>query len=207
VWSQTFEELDGNPTLYSDDFSRQTIVGCLRTEFECVALGFFHFVDFNFDAAGFDSYFKVWPETALAALVRDGKKVVVGSNITVAPEHRGDLGNGLQLKNLLLGLMVKTLLESDQDVMTGTMRCNRGMHNSAYQFGATRLDAGILHHGVEVDLVAFYRRQIAEEKILQDDLAVERLWRSRLDFREANQITQLNQNETEGPNEKHARIS
>jgi len=183
TWSATLQELDGNGTVYSDDFSRQTQVGSLFHDGRCVALGFFHLVDFRLTTARDDSYFKVWSDQAIDQLVSQGKNVMVGSNITVDPQMRGDLGQGVFLKNLLTGLMTKAFLESGADVMAGTMRKNKGMHDSAYQFGASPLLSGVIHHGVEVDLVAFYRRRVlafASEN--PANLTVERLWENKITF-------------------------
>ncbi len=183
VWAATFQELDGNSAVYSDDFCRQSRVGAIFLRDRCVALGLYHFVDFGVATARDDSYFKVWSDEAIAKLVTEGPRILVGSNITVDPEMRGDLGGGIFLKNLLTGLMTKGFLDSGYDAMAGTMRKNRGMHQSAYQFGASPLQSGVMHHGVEVDLVAFYRRKIlAAMSTLPVDLTVERLWENREEF-------------------------
>jgi hypothetical protein len=155
VWTQTLLELDGNSTLFSDDFERQTEVQALMHQERCVALLLLHQVDFRLPTARFDSWFKVWPESALKKLTEDGPRILVGSSVTVDPEFRGDLGNGLRLKNLLLELMVKTMLERDVDALCGTTRNNRGVNKATYKSGATQIASGHQLHGVEVDLVAY----------------------------------------------------
>jgi hypothetical protein len=191
VWSKTLDELDHQKDVFADDFTRQTAIGGIFWRERCLALGFFHHVDFTFATAAKDSYFKVWPLAALARLTEAGPKVVVGSNITVDPEFRGDIGNGVQLKNVLIALMVKTFLASDQDAMTGTMRVNRNMHRAAQRFGGVPLADGILHHGVEVELVAFYRQALLAEAHRLPDLGAEKLWRGRVDFCAANSHEKL----------------
>jgi hypothetical protein len=181
VWSETFLELDGNAKVFSDDFTRQSLIGAIMAKNRCVGLGFFNLLDFRLPTSRYDSYFKVWPDSAIEKLLEHGPSVVVGSNITVPSEYRGDLGHGVRVKTLILGLMVKTLCHLKADVMTGTMRCNRGMHTSAYQFGGSPIQSGVVHHGVEVDLVAFYRRQLTERGE-GTDLAIEALWRNRLEL-------------------------
>jgi hypothetical protein len=184
VWAETLRELDGTSQLFSDDFSRQSFIGALFYDSNCVALGFFRRQNFNLSLAADDSYFKVWPEEAIKKLISDGHDVMVGSNITVDPNFRGEIIPGLQLKNLIVGLMVRTFLETNADVTTGTMRVNKNMHQSASQFGSTLLHTGLRHHHVDVELVAFYRRLLLLKNENSADLPLETLWRNRQDLRE-----------------------
>lgn len=184
VWEGTFKELDGQTQLYSDDFSRQSLVGGLFAGTRCVALGLFRDVDFDSAPARDDSYFKVWSESAVQGLLRHGPRVTVGSHITVDPEFRGEMNGRVRLKHLISGLMVREFLESGRNAMTGTMRCDRGMQKEAGHFGGTCLQSGVRHHGVEVELVAFYREALREPGALITDLGVEKLWLMRRDFRE-----------------------
>jgi hypothetical protein len=179
VWSDTFLELEGDSRIFSDDFTRQTEIGAIMAGDRCIAMGFLHAVDFRLPTARHDSYFKVWSDEAIASLIKDGPEILVASHLTVDAGSRGDLGNGLYLKDLIVGLVVKSLLASRADAMTGTMRCNRGAQRSAYQYGATAIQKGVIHHGVEVDIVAFYRRHLATPGTLTTDLRVEVLWRGR----------------------------
>lgn len=179
VWEKTFKELGESDPLYSDAFSRQTQVGCIFVHDQCIALSFFNDINFDEPTARYDSYFKVWPETAIEKLLKDGTQVTVGSNITVDPEFRGVLFGNVQLKNVILGLSVLRLLDLQFDVMTGTMRCNRGMEKAAYHVGARQLTKGAVIHGCEVDLVGFFRREILSKSGGHYDLITERLWRDR----------------------------
>lgn len=183
VWNETLRELDGTERVFSDDFCRQDRISALFQGNRCVALGLLRSVDFRLPPARLDSYFKVWPDEAIRRLTEAGPRILVGSHITVDPEFRGTLGDGCRLKNLLVGLMARAFLELGQDAMAGTMRRDRGMHGSAYAFGATPLQAGIIHHGVEVELIAFYRRQLTgASAAVRKDLNVESLWARRLDL-------------------------
>jgi hypothetical protein len=190
VWTETLLELDGDDRIYSDDFTRQNTIGCIVRNETCLGLAFLNFLDFKIAPARQDSYFNVWSDQAIEKLLEDGTRVAVGSNITVDEEFRGDMGIGIKIKNIVLGMIVKTMLNHDVDVMTGTMRRNRGMQDSAYHFGATPVGQTI-HHGVDVDLVAFYRKRILNSKVNSADLILERLWRTRKDFRTPTVITRL----------------
>jgi hypothetical protein len=182
VWEQTLLELDGSAALFSDDFERQTEVQALMHGDRCVALLLLHEVDFRFPTAKRDSWFKIWPESAIKKLTEDGPRILVGSGVTVDAEFRGDLGQGLRLKDLLLKLMVKTLLERDVDALCGTTRNNRGVNVATYKSGATQIASGHKLHGVEVDLVAYYRKRILKSMPLETDLTVESIWRNRVEF-------------------------
>lgn len=181
VWSKTFKELDGAERIYADDFTRQTKVGCVFDNGKCVAVVFVRMADFRFSASEDDSYFKVWPESAKNKLIAHGKRVAVGSYITVDEHYRGDMGLGLKLKDLLMGLALKESELLGADVMTGTLRCNRGMRSSGDRFGSVHLET-TSHHGVEVDLVAFYVQELKEKGLFNSHVGVERLWRGRQDL-------------------------
>jgi hypothetical protein len=178
VWSQTFQELDGLKSLFSDDFIRQDQIGCIFRDDLCIALVFFRDLDFTLPSARHDSYFKCWKESDIIGLLKDGPKVMVGSYITVHPEFRGSLQNGIRLKSTLLQLSIKSLLASDCDVMTGITRCDRGINTVAFDLGAQLLSKDVVYHGVPTDLVAWYRRDLSQKR-LPMDLFTERLWMER----------------------------
>ena len=177
-WSKTFEELEGNGRVYSDDFCRQNQIGAVTFEGKCVALGLFHELDFTLATSRSDSNFQAWPDQAIQKLIADGPRILVGSNLVVHPDYRGDVGNGLKLKDLMLGLMVKTLLATGCDAMSGTARVNRGVDEVAVRYGGTPVSENVKYHGVDVQLIAFYRRRV-EKLALFSDIGVENLWRTR----------------------------
>jgi hypothetical protein len=176
VWSTTFQELDGNGTVFSDDMSRQTFIGSIMRNDRCVGIGMLHELNFHLPSARDDSWFKSWPDSAIKKLISEGLRVLVFSNVTVDPDYRGDLGNGIRLRNLIAGMMTKTFLTTNADVMAGNARCDRGVNHACYLAGATHLQQSRLH-GVEVDMLAFYRKKI--ENVHQFSFAEEALWRRR----------------------------
>lgn len=178
VWSDTFKELDGADRIYSDDFCRTDEIICLFREQTCLAMGFMRWVNFNLESACEDSYFKVWPKEALQKLGSRGNNVIVCSNLTVHPLARGNK-LGLPYKDVMVGLLVERLMESGADAMTGTMRVDRGMHKTTFQFGAELLLKNLVHHGVPVDLVAFYPGQIVPSTDPLVAESVSALWRFR----------------------------
>jgi hypothetical protein len=155
VWKQTFTELEGRSTLPSDDFTRQDEIGALFHGYECVALFFSRQVDLSSPLARDDSYFSVWSKEARRAACARGSRVWVSSNITIAPKWRKPAN--VALSSLVCALIIERFLLSDADVLVGTMRNDRKMNTVTYGLGAQPIAHGVIHHGVPVDLVAFYR--------------------------------------------------
>ncbi len=184
VWSATFQDLDGDGTLCSDDMCRQTIIGSIMRENQCVGIGMLHRLDFRFPMARADSWFKSWPDSAIEKLIAEGSSVMVFSNVTVEPDYRGDLGNGLRLRNLISSMMSKTFLSTDADVMAGNARCDRGVNKACYLAGATHIQPSILH-GVQVDMLAFYRSHLEKEH--RFSFADELLWKNRVVYSQSQQ--------------------
>lgn len=182
VWSSTFLELDGNGQIYADDFTRQSDHGAIFYNGECVGLCAYHRVDFNAVTAGEDSYFKVWTPEDKKILTKDGTNVLVCSHLTVAPNYRGEIAPEMTLKLLLSDLSVRRLLSSDCSVMTGTMRNNRGAQKAAYATGASPIRPDADMHGVKVDLVGFYKKEIQNNPELQENLWTTTLWNRRIDL-------------------------
>lgn len=155
VWRETFAELDARSDLPSDDFTRQDEIGALFHEYECIGLSFYRWIDLSSPMFRDDSYFAVWPEETRDAACAKGARVCVSSNFTIgAPWRRA---TGCSLKDVLGALVVERYLRSEADTLVGTMRADRGMSRLTDRLGFKRLKGGVIHHGVEVDLVAFYR--------------------------------------------------
>lgn len=176
VWSETYRELDGLQWLAGDHFTRQDEVGAIFCGDACVGLTTYRFVDFTRPWIHGDSYFQIWPETAMHALALEGNRICIGSHLTILPRWRGRIV-GVSLKRVLLGLAVKRFLASDADTMSGILRNDRGMNDVGYELGATAFSRQLTLHGVAVDVVGFYRSRAKSLNPDDDGQAVERLWR------------------------------
>jgi hypothetical protein len=155
VWTKTLLELDGMRSVPSDDFSRQDEIGALFQDWECIGLTAYRWVDLSNPMHQDDSYFAVWPPEVRAAASAKGSRVCVGSNLTVGASWRN--ATGCSIKRVLLALAIERFQATEGDTLLGTMRNDRGMNEVAYQLGFQPLARGLIHHGVEVDLVAFHR--------------------------------------------------
>jgi len=170
VWKQTLDELDDVNHVPSDDFSRQDQIGALFHEWECIGMTSYRWVDLSNPIFKDDSYFSVWPRECVNAVCAAGTRVCIGSNLTVAAPWRH--ANGASVKELLLALAVDRFLQSDADAMAGTMRNDRGMNALGYRLGFHPLAHDVIHHGVTVDLVAFYRHSDKRDPLDADSEAL-----------------------------------
>lgn len=182
VWTQTLVDLKHPQKLQSDGFTRQTKIGALFYQNKCVALSAFRDVDFTCLPQREDSLLKSWSPEAFDILTQDGPRVCIASYLTVAPDLRGTIAPDITLKLLIVSLCTKYLLESDCDVMTGTMRCNRGTEKSAYASGARFIQKSQMY-GVDVDLVGFFKKEIQQLPPSQyTHLWSEVLWKNKIEL-------------------------
>lgn len=155
VWHDTFAQLENLSSVPSDDFTRQDEVGALFHGYECIGLSFYRWIDLSSRMHRDDSYFSVWPEETRDAACAEGARICVSSNFTIGAAWRR--AEGCSLKDVLGALVVERFLVSDADTLVGTMRADRGMTRLTDRLGFKRLREKVIHHGVEVDLVAFFR--------------------------------------------------
>jgi hypothetical protein len=177
VWRETFAELEGRTELCSDDFTRQEEISALFHGYECIALFFSRTVDLSSPIARDDSYFSVWPEAARQAACAHGSRVWVSSNITIHRDWRRPAN--CSLSRLICALIMERFLISDADVLVGTMRNDRRMNTVTYELGAKPLARDVIHHGVPVDLVAFYRNECVRTTLDRDTEALVQALRPR----------------------------
>jgi hypothetical protein len=155
VWREHFLERDNTDYLPSDDFTRQDEIGALFHGWECVGMTFYRWVDLTNPIYADDSYFRVWPRSALETACASGKRLCIGSNLTVSPRWRN--AKNVSAKRVLLALAVERFLRADADTMVGKMRNDRNMNELGFELGFERIERDVLLHGGPCDLVAFYR--------------------------------------------------
>ncbi|MET0390119.1 MAG: hypothetical protein ABW321_29375 [Polyangiales bacterium] len=171
VWHQTLLELDNVQRVSSDEFTRQDEIGAIFHGYECIALSVFRWVDLDNPMYGDDSYFAVWPQAARDKACRDGARICIGSNITIAPAWRK--AEGCSLKDVLAALIIERFVHAGQgDAMVGTMRKDRGMDKLMDRVGAERLGFTVTHHGVDVELFAYYRGSSNRPQLAAADEAI-----------------------------------
>ena len=181
VWQKAFLELDGVDKIHSDGFTRQTKIAAILHKGKCVSLAAFRETDFTYQYEKEDSLLSSWDEESYSKLVSDGKKVSICSYLSVHPDYRGEIAPEVTLKLIMVHLCARVLLDSPCDVMTGTMRCNRGTDKSAYSAGATFIKKASMH-SVDVDLVGFYKKNINSNLKEYTHEWCEKLWAERMDY-------------------------
>ena len=166
VWSDYYtSEHPSGHRLNSDEFTRQDEVLALFYKGECFGITFFKEVHWGDLSAPLDSYFELWPQEAIDKLTSRGKKILICSQFTVAKNFRGKTTD-IQWKYVLFGFIMKRLLESHVDGMTGTMRVKRGMGRVSFEAGAVPLMTDVIykdHESESVDLVAFFHKEVGEK--------------------------------------------
>ncbi len=182
VWTEAFRELNGQEFLHSDEFTRQPNVLSLTSGGgQCLMSVFFREVDLKYQSANQDSYFEIWPEDCLLALQKYSSKVVVCSYTTVAPAVRG-LYEGISMKYLLMAFACEYAKSSQCSSVTATTRNDRGMDKAVRASGARLLKKGLLRHGVSVDLMGWFGRELGDYQHEYQDL-IDSLWSNRWDHR------------------------
>lgn len=177
IWSSTLLELEGLQHLPSDDFTRQDHIAAIFEGPICRAITLHRIVDLSNISHRDDSYFKVWPPEAIQALQRDSSSVLICSYLAVDPDARSRK-LGFSLKDLMVSINSRFLIESPASVFAGITRNDRGMNTTCENLGATVLSSNLSLHGVEVDLVAFYKKEITAVSTPYSK-ACDYLWRTR----------------------------
>lgn len=189
VWQQALRELDGVDKIHSDGFTRHNKIIAIFHKNECASLIAIRECDMQLPANREDSLLSAWDDDAFEKLMVEGSRVGICTYLSVNPSYRGEVSTGILLKDVIMGLAVKALLDSDCDVMTGTMRCNRGTHKSAYLTGADFIKKSTMHE-VEVDLVGFFKKRIQRSRPLENQTWVNTLWAGREDLQVSFEVNQ-----------------
>jgi len=174
-WSPVFANIHTSRPMFSDAFTRQDEVLTIFHGTECAATVFFRTVDLTQDYERHDSYFEHWSEMAMQSLVRQGSKVLICSYFSVMESYRGK-DQGLSVKDLLMGLVVRRFMSGDENVMTGTMRNSKGANHLSIKWGADLISKDVVFNSELNDLVGFYHDLIkpyAEPSLVE---LLEQLW-------------------------------
>jgi hypothetical protein len=159
MWTPVFTPL-GHPPLASDDFTRQDEIGAIFRDSTCLAFTLYRTVDTESRAVRDDSYFRIWPELAVAALARDSPRILICSYLAVERAARRRSA-GVSLTEVMIAMNSRYLLESQASASAGMTRNDRGINTVCRAQGARLLASGLKFHGFDVDLVAFYKNELS----------------------------------------------
>lgn len=161
-WEHAFKmEMGSEAWLSSDQFTRQDEILALFYQGQAVGVSCFRRVDFGLTSSKHDSYFEHWPETAIHALTRRGKRVLVISQFAIDMAFRKTF-QGTSLRDLLIGLS-QARFSSDTWCETGAtaLRIQKHMEEAVYKVGATPLVRNMPYIlNQTVDLVAYFHGEV-----------------------------------------------
>ena len=165
TWTDTFKNLSVHSPVFSDAFTRQDSIGAIFFKGQCIASTFFRKVDLSHIASQHDSYFSNWPHETIEKLTAEGSQIIVCSYFSIHPDFRR-MQIGLSMKDLLLGFVVKYLLESDAVALCGTPRTDKAMNLACTRWGASTLNEQVdSGYGVNIDLVGFFKSRITPNEL------------------------------------------
>ncbi|MBK9294411.1 MAG: hypothetical protein IPM57_08185 [Oligoflexia bacterium] len=181
VWKDAFVELGVNKAMYSDCFTRQDYIGAIFYKNTCVALSFFRWTNATLPDFSQDSYFANWSSAHQKTLRSRGDKIIVCSYFTVHPMARSTK-LGVSGKDLLMGMIVETFMNSKADGMTGAVRVNKSVNDAGYRWGAFKIDTDIPSGVGEatVDLIGFFKDYIAKFPAHELKELAKEIWDTRL---------------------------
>lgn len=184
VWESAAKELEGFPaTLYSNDFIRQDEILAVFYENECTSLGFWTELDMERKANQFDQYFQSWDQEALSQLTKDGTWIGKYSYFTVDSKYRSwDRSGGVSLTDLQAAIFCLRFLDSKCAAMTGTTRNGRKINQVCAKSGAQLIRQGLIQHGCEIDLMAWYRNTAKPYDEVVD--LARHLWTKKIDYKQ-----------------------
>lgn len=176
VWQATFRQLKVERHLFSDEFTRQTSLGCFAMKDRCVGLILFREDTAKSPTAFADSALKIWPKDLLKNKIPG--RFLLGSYVTVHPLYRGRCPeHGVAIKDLIVEFSVRTLLESSCELLLGSMRKDRGLHQQAQKTGARSLGASATVFGVETEFFTWSRKGLKTQRLFSP--LGEKIWHQR----------------------------
>ncbi len=174
TWDATYRELMFDDPLFSDNFTRQDEIGTLFYGEDAVALIFYRWVDGFHMMHRQDSYFRAWPDSALEDLCREGSRVCVSSNFTVAKGMQKKFAAEFSVKDVIVAMGIERFLMKypHADVVAGTVRNTRGINKLIYNNGFSCLIHDVIVNGEPSDLAAFYRKSCTRTPTNERDEAM-----------------------------------
>ena len=157
LWQDTMKGLGIDRPLYSESFTRQHYFGSLYYQGKCVALCSYRWTNAKELSFAGDSYFSTWYPLAIRHLKSRGDRIVICGNFCLDPNYRGRI-HGISVKDLLMGMVVETFMNSPSDCLAGAVRVDRKMNDLTVRWGAKliaeNVDSGL---GDRVDMIGFFR--------------------------------------------------
>jgi|GEM_PF-4753258 len=180
IWLKTFDELNGEKQLYSDDFHRQDEITFLTYRGEVISYFSFSFFDLSLRSHAEHSYFKNYPADVLAKLNDMGlTRVMTMGWFAVSPEWRKS-SRGKLIAEAQLAMGYKRYLESDCDALIAFARNNRKVNELCYMYGSRCIKADQIVHHVSVDFLYTLKNEVRSNPDPSIASVVDHLWANRI---------------------------
>lgn len=181
IWFETLKQLDGVTSLASDGFTRQDFFAVATISNEVVALCCFKQADLRLSCHRQDSWFSPWPQALLEELAKTRSRTLIPSWLTVHPSYRRSNNSGGWNWSLVMSELISLVcLDVQAEVGFGTPRKDRSVNKMVSQAGAVCLKEDVVHHGVLIDLVAFYPENLRQVRFSSETT---QLWKNKIDLR------------------------
>lgn len=183
TWTEAYKELKVDKDLYSDSFTRQDYIGALQYKGQIIACTFFKKCRKEELTHIRDSYFSNWSEKHLDVLFSRGSNTIVCSQFTVHALARGK-SLGFSTKDILMGMLIKTFLESQFDSMTGATRQDRNVHTASERWGVITVEENVPSGFGDFVAIQSCFKDECNAAFKKNELAFlcESLWKSRVDI-------------------------
>lgn len=179
VWADTFHELEGKTTIYSDDFFRQDEAFVVFHQDECVGITMHSFLDLKNPVHRDLRYFKAYPPGSIENIEQlNVRQVLISNQTAVDPRFRKSLSQ-ISFGEVLIGLSVKRLVELELDAFIAYTNNSKKVQDICYRFGAQPIVKGHSQHNVEVDIVCLTKENACESPIKDIKQTIDFLWNSR----------------------------
>lgn len=180
IWLNTFDELNGEKQLYSDDFHRQDEITFLTFRGEVISYFGFSFFDLALRSHTGHSYFKNYPDDVLAKLnAMNLTRVMTMGYFAVAPEWRKS-SRGTLIAEAQLAMGYKRFLESNSNALIAYARNNRKVNELCYMYGSRCIKADQLVHHVSVDFLYTLKNEVRSNPDPFIQKTVDDLWMNRI---------------------------
>ena len=129
-----------------------------------------------------DSYFSTWYPLAVRELQSRGDRIIICGNFCLSHESRRN-SHGYSVKDLLMGLIVETFMNSPSDCLAGAVRINRKMNDVTLRWGAQLIvpDVSSGYGDANVDLIGFFRDTVERSDPPEElQMLAKKLWSEKI---------------------------
>jgi hypothetical protein len=162
-WTDAYKYFGWKDQVFSDQWTRQDLVGVLFYEDNPIGVICFKIHDLSHPFAMYDSCLRMWPKEIIgeAISLSKGTKCLVPCWLTVHPEWRKQKP-GFDTRYILSSFATEKLLDSNVDLMLASVVRSSNMHKAVYDSGAEPLKINAKEKDLEIDLVIWRKERLKD---------------------------------------------